>query len=82
MRNVCHEADGVQRPEVIVASCGPETLWCDGLTIVHIALGRVITENAVDDNFNLALSEPTLWPEPSLGLDSGSRHEKEGGETD
>jgi len=45
---------------------------------MHVALGRVIAEDTVDNDSYLAVSKPALGAEPRLGLHGGRRHLEEG----
>jgi len=36
------QADGIERPEIIVAGCSPKTAGRDGLAVVHVAFGGVV----------------------------------------
>jgi hypothetical protein len=38
------------------------------LTIVHVALGRVIAKDPIHNDFFFPLGEIPLWAEPGLGL--------------
>jgi hypothetical protein len=55
------------RPHIIVTECLEERLWRDALSVVHVALGRVVAQHSIDDNANLAIIEPALGTEPCFG---------------
>lgn len=78
LRNISNQTNGIKWPEIEIFSCVPESPWSNGLTIVHIAFGRIITENSVDDDLDFALVEPAVRTKPSFCLDGGSRHHKKG----
>jgi hypothetical protein len=59
--------DATYRPHIIVTECLEERLWRDALSVVHVALGRVVAEYSVDHDTNLTIIEPTLRTEPCLG---------------
>lgn len=44
---------------------------------MHIALGRIISQNPVDDNADFPIIEPAIGSEPSLGLHCRGRHQEE-----
>lgn len=81
-RNENDKSNDIQRPKIVIFKCFPQTPWRDSLTIVHVSFGRVVTENAVDDNGNLTIGKPTAWSVPSLGLHRGRRHHEEGDDAD
>ena len=68
LRDICNQPDGVQRPEVVILHGSPESLGRDGLAIVHVTLGGVVAEHAVDHDGGLAVGEPPIGTEPFLGL--------------
>lgn len=72
--DVGDETNGIQRPEIIVAGCIPETSRCNCLTIVHVSFRGVVAENPVYNNLDFAIGKPTLWSIPSFRLDGGGRH--------
>jgi hypothetical protein len=57
----------VYRPKVLLADGGPKTFEQDTLSIVHVALGRVITENAVDQDLFFSLVEPSVLSSQDAG---------------
>lgn len=63
-KKATHNLQSVERPEIIVADGFPKALEGETFTIVHIALGRVIADNARNDDRLFSLAEPPVWPEP------------------
>jgi hypothetical protein len=65
------------RPEIVIGKRLPQTTDRNCLSVMHVTLGRVISQDTVDYNLDFAISEPSLRTEPRLGLDSRSRHEED-----
>jgi hypothetical protein len=72
------ETYDVDRPDVDVRNCSPEIFQSNGLTIVHIALGRIIAKESVHENLFFFFSPPlvgsVLAAEEEGWLDDGGRH--------
>lgn len=68
LRDEAYESQCIYGPEIVVAHRIPESLWSNGLAVVHVALARVVSENAVDDNGKFSVGEPAFGTEPSLSL--------------
>ncbi len=45
---------------MVVSDTGPERRECESLTVVHVALARVIAENTICDDLLFALVEPPV----------------------
>ena len=82
MRDIRYQADRVQRPKIIILQRLPEPLGRDGLAVMHIALGRVISQHAVNDDGDFPIGEPAVRAEPGLGLHGGGGHHEEGRQAD
>lgn len=54
------QAEDVERPHVVVAEGLPQQARREALPVVHAALGRVVTQDAVDHDLLLALGEPSV----------------------
>lgn len=68
MWNEADEAEGVDGPEIIVAHGVPKTAWGDGLAVVHVAFGRVVAEDTVDDDAKFPICKPPIGSKPSFCL--------------
>jgi len=68
------------RPHIIVTERFEERFRRDAFSVVHVAFVRVVSENTIDNNANLPISEPAFGTEPCLGSNSRRRHEKDGGD--
>lgn len=75
--DIRNHADEIDRPHVVVLDGEPEPSRGHSLAVVHVALGRVIAEDAISYNGNFAIGEPSIWSEPGLGLDYRCWHHKE-----
>jgi len=82
LRNISYKTNGVEGPKVIVLEGFPEPSRGYCLAIVHISLGRIIPENAIDNNGNLSVGEPSIWSIPRFGLHRGCWHQEEGSNSD
>jgi len=76
-RNELNQADSIEGPEIVVFDGLPQSLRGDGLPVVHVALGGIVSQNPVDDDADLAVRKPAVGSEPCLGLDCRGRHEEE-----
>lgn len=75
--DVAEKADGVEGPKIVVLHRLPQPFGGDCLPVVHVALGRIVSKHAVDDNGHLAIIEPAFRPEPRLRLHGGGGHHEE-----
>lgn len=73
--------DSTHRPHVVVAERLEQRLGRDTFPVVHIAFGRVIAKDAVDDNADFTIIEPAVRAEPCLGGNGRGWHEEDGGNT-
>lgn len=69
------------RPHIIVAERHEQRLRRDTFPIVHVAFGRVVAKDAVDDNANFTIIEPAVRAEPCLGGNGRRWHEEDGENT-
>ena len=77
LRDIRNHSDEVKRPHVVVLDAEPESSKRHGLAVMHVALGRVIAEDAISYDGDFAIGEPAIWPEPGLGLDDRCWHQEE-----
>lgn len=82
LRDVAEKADDVEGPKIVVLHRLPQPFGGDCLPVVHVALGRIVSKHAVDDNGHLAIIEPAFGPEPRLRLHGGGGHHEERCDTD
>lgn len=82
LRNIRHQPNRIQRPEIIVLQGLPQPLGRNGLAVMHIALGRIVSQHAVNDNGDFAVREPPVGAKPCLGLHGRGGHHEEGGQAD
>ncbi|KAH3673865.1 hypothetical protein OGATHE_001845 [Ogataea polymorpha] len=75
-RNVRDQTNEVNRPQVVVHQSGPDHLEGQSLTVVHVALGRVVSEDPIHDDFLLSLGEPSLFVPWLLSLHSTRHHQE------
>lgn len=80
MRYKGNKADGIHRPQVVLRHRVPQTAESNGLAVVHVALGRVVPQDAVDHNGHLPVGKPSVGAEPGLCLHYGRGHVEEGGD--
>lgn len=81
--NVVCQANNIQWPEIVIFETLPETRKTDGLTIVHVSLGGIITKKPVNHDVFLALTKPAVLATKNAGgLARASGHEEPGGDTD
>lgn len=52
------------------------------MSVVHVALGRVIAEDSVDHDLFFVLGEPPVWTPAVLGLGRGGYHGEDGPDAD
>ncbi len=71
------QPNDIDGPEVVVLERFPQALGGDRLPVVHVALGRIISEDSVNHNADLAVREPAIRSEPRLRLYRRSRHKEE-----
>lgn len=65
--NVVGQADHVQRPEIVVFETLPEAREVHSLPVVHISLGRIVSQETIDEDLLLALREPALFATEPVG---------------
>lgn len=69
-------------PQVIIKNRLDQTFPGNSLSVVHVTLGGIIAEQAVDHDFLFCISEPTsLSTSTTLGLAWRSRHHNPGSKT-
>ena len=73
-RKLKYEADDVDRPKIVILHRQPQALEINSLSIMHVSLGRIVSQNSIDHDDFLSLSEPTLRSEPSLCLGRRGSH--------
>ena len=73
-RKLKYEADDVDRPEIIILHRQPQALEINSLSVMHISLGRIVSQNSINYDDFLSLSEPTIRSEPSLCLGRRGSH--------
>lgn len=75
--DIVGETNEVEGPKVEILETLPETGRIDSLSVVHVALGGIITKKSVDENLFLVLAEPTsLATENTSSLAGTSRHKE------
>lgn len=73
-RQLKHQTNDIDRPQIIVRDGFPQELPVNCLPIVHVPFGRVITENPVHHDDLLALVEPAPGAVPGASLGGRRRH--------
>lgn len=61
-RDICSEADEVSWPEVKIPDRSNEAFEADSLSVVHVSLGWIITEETVDHDLLLGIGKPSILP--------------------
>ena len=59
------------RPHIVVAKRSEERLRRDALSVIHVTLVRVVSEDTVHNNADFTIAEPAFGTEPCLGGHSG-----------
>lgn len=75
-----HFSSGIgvtHRPKVIIHNRIPQVPHRKTSPVIHVALRRIVSQNTIDNDANLAISEPSFRSEPRLGLRRRSGHEEE-----
>lgn len=52
------------------------------MSVVHISLGRIVSQHSVDHDTNLTIGEPAVGSEPRFGLHGRRGHHKEASNAD
>lgn len=59
----------IDRPQVVIAERRPEIGQRKTLTIVHVALAGIVSQDSIDHDLLFALCKPSILPsEPACGL--------------
>lgn len=77
LRRAEEKSNGVDRPEVVIAERLPQKLRRDGLAVVHVALRRIVAQDAVNHDLLFAFTlEPAFRSVFAFRLADGWYHLK------